>query len=148
MSYSDDKQDQGSALTIGESSEANPNNSQGTVPITPKLVKITTSSSSSTSIHILEAIKLKGKENQIQQKEKIISITKASDIYKYIHPKAMLTKPEFVDEYNDDSKATPAQLLAQKEWDKGNAQMQLALIYNYKLVLAELIQLKAFIYII
>ena len=51
----------------------------------------------------------------------------------------MLTKPEFVDKYNDDLKATPAQLLAWKEWDKGNAQMQLVLIYNYKLILAELI---------
>jgi hypothetical protein len=63
MSYSDDEQDQGSISTIGESSEANPNNSQGTIPITPKLVKIMTSSSSSTSIYIPEAIKLKGKEN-------------------------------------------------------------------------------------
>jgi hypothetical protein len=33
----------------------------------------------------------------------------------------MLTKPEFVDEYNNDSKATPAQLLAWKKWDKGDA---------------------------
>jgi hypothetical protein len=65
MSYSDDEQDQGSALTIGESSEANPNNSQGTVLITPKLVKMTTLSSLSTSIYILEAIKLKGEENWI-----------------------------------------------------------------------------------
>jgi hypothetical protein len=63
MSYSDDKQDQGSASTIGESSEANLNNSQGTVPITPKLVKITTLLSLSTFIYILEAIKLKGEEN-------------------------------------------------------------------------------------
>ena len=62
MSYSDDEQDQGSASTIGESSEANPNNSQGTVPITPKLVKMTTLSLS-ISIYILEAIKLKNKKN-------------------------------------------------------------------------------------
>jgi hypothetical protein len=64
MSYSDDEQDQGSASTIGESSEANPNNSQGTVLITPKLVKMTTLSSS-ISIYIPEAIKLKGEENWI-----------------------------------------------------------------------------------
>jgi hypothetical protein len=64
MSYSDDEQDQGSILTIGESSEANLNNLQGTVPITPKLVKMTTLSSS-ISIYIPEAIKLKGKENWI-----------------------------------------------------------------------------------
>ena len=63
MSYSNDEQDQGSVLTIGESSEANPNNSQGTILITPKLVKITTLLSLSISIYIPEAIKLKGKEN-------------------------------------------------------------------------------------
>jgi hypothetical protein len=80
-----------------------------------------TTLSSSISIYILEAMKLKGEENWIQWKEKIISIAKASDIYKYIYPKAMLTKPEFVNEYDDDLKATPAQLLAWKEWDKGNA---------------------------
>ena len=63
MSYSDDEQDQGSALTIGESSEANLNNLQGTVLITPKSVKITTLLSLSIFIHILKAIKLKGEEN-------------------------------------------------------------------------------------
>jgi hypothetical protein len=143
MSYSDDEQDQGSASTVGESSNVNTSQdtdkSNLTVPLTPKSVKMTTSSSLSTSIHIPEAMKLKGEENWIQWKEKIISITKASDIYKYIHPKAMLAKPEFVDEYDDDSKATLAQLLAWKEWDKGDAQMQLALTYNCKPIPAELI---------
>jgi hypothetical protein len=62
MSYNDDEQDQGFILTIGESSEANLNNLQGIVLITPKLVKMTTLSLS-ISIYILEAIKLKGKEN-------------------------------------------------------------------------------------
>jgi hypothetical protein len=65
MSYSDDEQDQGSVLTIGESSEANLNNLQGTVLITPKLVKIITLSSSFISIYIPEAMKLKGEENWI-----------------------------------------------------------------------------------
>jgi hypothetical protein len=64
MSYSDNEQDQGSVLTVGKSSKANPNNLQGTVPITPKLVKMTTLSLS-ISIYILEAIKLKGEENWI-----------------------------------------------------------------------------------
>jgi hypothetical protein len=62
MSYSDNEQDQGSISTIGENSEANLNNLQGTVLITPKLVKMTTLSSS-ISIYIPEAIKLKGEEN-------------------------------------------------------------------------------------
>jgi hypothetical protein len=63
MSYSNDEQDQGSISTIGESSKANPNNLQGTVLITPKLVKMTTLLSLSIFIYILEAIKLKGEEN-------------------------------------------------------------------------------------
>jgi hypothetical protein len=66
MSYSDDEQDQGSISTIGESSNVNTSQdtdkSNLTVPLTPKSVKITTLSLS-TSIHISEAIKLKDKEN-------------------------------------------------------------------------------------
>ena len=68
MSYSDDEQDQGSELTIGESSNVNTlqdtDKSNLTVLLTPKLVKMTTLSLS-ISIHILEAIKLKGEENWI-----------------------------------------------------------------------------------
>jgi hypothetical protein len=66
MSYSDDEQDQGSILTIGESSNVNTSQdtdkSNLTVLLTPKLVKMTTLSLS-ISIYILEAIKLKGEEN-------------------------------------------------------------------------------------
>ena len=62
MSYSDDKQDQGSILIISKSSKANLNNLQGIVLITPKLIKMITLSLS-ISIYILEAIKLKGEEN-------------------------------------------------------------------------------------
>jgi hypothetical protein len=69
MSYSDDKQDQGSVLTIGESSNVNTlqdiDKPNLTVLLTPKLVKITTLLSSSISIYIPEAIKLKGEENWI-----------------------------------------------------------------------------------
>jgi hypothetical protein len=66
MSYSDDEQDQGSILTVGESSNVNTlqdtDKSNLTVPLTPKLVKMTTLSLS-ISIYIPKAIKLKGEEN-------------------------------------------------------------------------------------
>ena len=69
MSYSDDEQDQGSASTIDESSNVNTSQdtdkSNLTIPLTPKSVKITTLLSSSISIYIPKAIKLKGEENWI-----------------------------------------------------------------------------------
>ena len=52
----------------------------------------------------------------MQQKEKIISIAKMNQLFKYIYEKAQAMKLVFIDEYIDDAeKYIDTQLIAQNE---------------------------------
>ena len=81
----------------------------------------------------------------MQWKEKIISIAKMNQLFKYIYKKAQAMKLVFVDEYADDAdkdKHTDAQLIAQNEQEQGDASMQLAITCNCKATPAQLVQSK------
>ena len=54
----------------------------------------------STSLILLGAIKLKGEENWLLQKELIENLAKSNNLRKYIHEKGKA--PEFANEFNDD----------------------------------------------
>jgi len=94
---------------------------------------------SASSLTLPESIKLKGEENWTQWKDKITSIAKMNSLYKYVYEKAQNLKPNAVNEYDSDLKATPEQLKAWKEWEQGDATMQLAITCNCKTIPAQLI---------
>jgi hypothetical protein len=65
-----------------------------------------------------------------------------NNLFKYIHDKAQSKKPTYVDEYDDNSKATLAELEAWNDWEQGDASMKLAITCNCKATPAQLVQSK------
>jgi hypothetical protein len=91
---------------------------------------VMTTSTSSTSFHLPDALKLRGEENCDQWKENLINVARSNGISKYISER--YKPPEFVDEFGDivDDKA----LKLWNDHERGDTQMRMATTFNCKAV--------------
>ena len=79
-----------------------------------------------TSLTLLGALKLKGEENWLVQKEVIESLAQSNILRKYIHVKGRA--PEYTNEFNN--KVNADKLQKWQEQEQGDARIQLAITLN------------------
>jgi hypothetical protein len=80
-----------------------------------------------TSLHLPEHLKLKGEENYTNWKELIVNIARGNGLAKYINDRCK--RPECIDEFHEDydEDKDGDKLRKYEAWEKGDAQMQLAI---------------------
>ena len=72
-----------------------------------------------TSLTLLGALKLKGEENQLLQKEAMESLAQSNILHKYIHEKGRA--PEYADKFDNNVNADKLQKW--QEWEQGDTRM-------------------------
>ena len=92
------------------------------------------------SLTLPESHKLKGAENQIQQKEEVKVIININALNRYIDERGQQLKPEEVDEF--DPKSNEAKAKAWSNQRQGDASMRLAITCNYKAILGGIVASK------